>query len=493
MEGLHVKNYINGQWTESVTGGRKILIGPANGEAIATHVSSNEEDAINAINAAKHAFYEDGAWRRMDVQDRADVIFSIADKLAERADEIAYIESVNNGKPLREAEADVFDAVHCFRYYGGLITKPHGEVYSVNEGFGKMRSFTVREPIGVCGLITPWNYPLLMGVWKIAPALAAGNCIVYKPSSNTPLSSAILFEIFDEIGLPPGTANMIIGPGGSVGTALAESEDVDMVTFTGSTAVGQDIARRAADSLKKIGLELGGKSPNIIFSDADLEGAVEWAMIGIFFNQGEICSAGSRIIIEESFKEKFLKRLIERAEAITLGNPLENPGMGPLITESHMNKVLEYIEIGKSEGAECVCGGYRYMDGECANGFFVKPTIFDNCTSEMRIVREEIFGPVVTVQTFKTEDEAIRLANDTEFGLAGAVFTSDGTRALRVIDELRAGITWINCYNPCFNEAPWGGYKKSGIGRDLGVQGFEEYQEIKQININLTPGPIGWY
>jgi betaine-aldehyde dehydrogenase len=493
MEDLHIKNYIDGQWIESVTGDRKTLIGPATGEAIATHTNSNEEDVLNAINAAKRAFYEDGEWRRKDSQDRADIIFSIADKIAERADEIAYIECVNNGKPLREAEADVSDAVHCFRYYGGLITKPHGEVYNVNEGFGKMRSFTVREPIGVCGLITPWNYPFLMGVWKIAPALAAGNCIVYKPSSNTPLSSAILFEIFDEIGLPPGTANMILGPGESVGTVLAESEDVDMVTFTGSTAVGQDIAGRAAESLKKVGLELGGKSPNIIFSDADLESAVEWTMIGIFFNQGEICSAGSRIIIEESFKEKFLKRLIERAEAITLGNPLHNPGMGPLITESHMNRVLKYIEIGKSEGAECVCGGYRYMDGECAKGFYVKPTIFDNCTSEMRIVREEIFGPVVTMQTFKTEDEAIRLANDTEFGLAGAVFTSDGTRALRVIDELRAGITWINCYNPCFNEAPWGGYKKSGIGRDLGVQGFEEYQEIKQININLTTGPVGWY
>jgi betaine-aldehyde dehydrogenase len=356
-----------------------------------------------------------------------------------------------------------------------------------------MRSFTVREPIGVCGLITPWNYPLLMGVWKIAPALAAGNCIVYKPSSNTPLSSVILFEIFDEIGLPPGTVNMVIGPGNSVGTTLAESDDVDMVTFTGSTEVGQDIARRAADSLKKIGLELGGKSPNIIFADADLEGAVEWAMIGIFFNQGEVCSAGSRIIIEKSLKDRFMERFAERAEKISIGDPLGNPDMGPLISESHMNTVLKYIEIGKAEGARCVCGGYRYTEGPCADGFFVKPTIFDRCTPEMRIVREEIFGPVVIVQTFETEDEAVRLANDSEYGLAGAVFTSDGARALRVIDELRAGITWINCYNPCFNEAPWGGYKKSGIGRDLGVEGFEEYQEVKQVNINLNPGPVGWY
>jgi betaine-aldehyde dehydrogenase len=493
MEHRHIRNFINGEWRESLSGEKKTVIDPATGKAIATYTNSAAEDARNAVEAARNAFYEDGAWRRMDAQKRADIMFAIADKIEKRAAELAHIECINNGKPLREAEADVDDAAHCFRYYGGLITKPHGSVYEVNENFGKMRSFTVREPIGVCGLITPWNYPLLMGVWKIAPALAAGNCIVYKPSSNTPLSSGLLFEIFDEIGLPPGTANMVVGPGGSVGTTLAESHDVDMVTFTGSTEVGQDIARRAAGSLKKIGLELGGKSPNVIFADADLEGAVEWAMIGIFFNQGEVCSAGSRIIIEKSLEKQFMKRFAERAEAITLGNPLDNPDMGPLISESHMNTVLNYIDIGKAEGARCVCGGERYTEGPCANGFFVKPTIFDKCTPDMRIVREEIFGPVATVQTFKTEDEAIRLANDSEYGLAGAVFTTDGARALRVLGELRAGITWVNCYNPCFNEAPWGGYKKSGIGRDLGVQGFEEYQEIKQVNINLTPGPVGWY
>jgi betaine-aldehyde dehydrogenase len=493
MEYRHIKNFINGSWAESVSGNKKTLINPATSEEITTHTDSVAEDALHAIESARKAFYEDGAWRRKDAQEKADIIFKIADRIEARADELARAESINNGKPLREAEADVADAAHCFRYYGGLITKPHGSVYDVNEGFGKMRAFTVREPIGVCGLITPWNYPLLMGVWKIAPALAAGNCIVYKPSSNTPLSSGMLFEIFDEIGLPPGTVNMVIGSGSEVGTALAESGDVDMVTFTGSTEVGQDIARRAANSLKKIGLELGGKSPNIIFSDADLEGAVEWAMIGIFFNQGEVCSAGSRIIIEKSLKDKFMERLAERAEKISIGNPLDNPDMGPLISESHMNTVLQYIEIGKAEGAKCVCGGYRYTEGSCADGFFVKPTIFDQCTPEMRIVREEIFGPVVTVQTFETEAEAVQLANDSEYGLAGAVFTADGARALRVVDELRAGITWINCYNPCFNEAPWGGYKKSGIGRDLGVEGFEEYQEVKQININLNPGPVGWY
>lgn len=293
--------------------------------------------------------------------------------------------------------------------------------------------------------------------------------------------------------MPKGSCNLVLGSGGVVGQHLAESKKVDMITFTGSTEVGQSIAKASVGNLKKIGLELGGKSPNVIFADADFEGAVEWAMIGIFFNQGEVCSAGSRIIIEESIKDKFVARLKERAENITIGNPLNNPDMGPLVSESHMNKVLDYIDKGKKEGATLVCGGYRYTEGECAKGYYVKPTIFDNCTSDMTIVKEEIFGPVVTIQTFKTEEEAIALANDTIYGLAGGVFTSDVSRALRVIKEIRAGITWINCYNPTFNEAPWGGYKMSGIGRELGVHGLEEYQEVKQININLTPGIVGWY
>jgi betaine-aldehyde dehydrogenase len=421
------------------------------------------------------------------------MLLNVADILEKRAEETARAESMGCGKPLREAEADVSDAVHCFRYFAGMTTKPQGGTYRVSDGFGKMRSFTVHEPIGVCGLVTPWNFPLLIGVWKLAPALAAGNCVVYKPSSNTPLSSKILFEILDEAGLPPGTANMVIGPGGAVGRELAESKDVDMISFTGSTETGLDIARRATGNLKRVSLELGGKSPNIIFADADLEAAVEWAMIGIFFNQGEVCSAGSRILVESSFKERFLERFGERAEALTLGDPLKNPDMGPLITESHMSEVLEYIEIGKDEGARCVCGGYRRTDGDCAKGFYVAPTIFDACTRDMRIVREEIFGPVATVQTFETEEEAVRMANDTEYGLAGGVFTKDGARALRVAEGIRAGITWINCYNPTFNEAPWGGYKKSGVGRELGVKGFEEYQEIKQVNILMESGPLGWY
>lgn len=487
------KMYINGEWVEAKSKKTRKVINPANGEVIVLTTEGDKEDVELAISAAKTSFYETGDWRRMNAQARADILLKIADKIDEYRDEFARLDSIDNGKPLREAEGDIDDGIHCFKYYAGLIKAPYGGVYDVNDGFGTMHSYTIHEPVGVVAQITPWNYPFLMAVWKLAPALAAGNSVVFKPSSNTPLSSIKLFEVFDEVGMPKGSCNLVLGSGGTVGQELSESKDVDMITFTGSTEVGQSIAKASVGNLKKIGLELGGKSPNVIFADADFEGAVEWAMIGIFFNQGEVCSAGSRIIIEESIKDKFVQRLKERAEAITIGNPLDNPDMGPLVSEDHMNKVLNYIEIGKKEGATLVCGGYRYTEGECAKGYYVKPTIFDNCTSDMTIVKEEIFGPVVTIQTFKTEEEAIRLANDTIYGLAGAVFTSDVSRALRVIKEIRAGITWINCYNPTFNEAPWGGYKMSGIGRELGVHGLEEYQEIKQININLTPGTVGWY
>ena len=487
------KMYINGEWVEAKSKKTRKVINPANGEVIALTTEGDKEDVDIAISAAKTSFYETGDWRRMNAQERADILLKIADKIDEYRDEFARLDSIDNGKPLREAEGDIDDGIHCFKYYAGLIKAPYGGVYDVNDGFGTMHSYTVHEPVGVVAQITPWNYPFLMAVWKLAPALAAGNSVVFKPSSNTPLSSIKLFEVFDEVGMPKGSCNLVLGSGGTVGEELSESKDVDMITFTGSIEVGQSIAKASVGNLKKIGLELGGKSPNVIFADADFEGAVEWAMIGIFFNQGEVCSAGSRIIIEESIKDKFVKRLKERAEAITIGNPLDNPDMGPLVSKDHMNKVLNYIEIGKKEGATLVCGGYRYTEGECAKGYYVKPTIFDNCTSDMTIVKEEIFGPVVTIQTFKTEEEAIRLANDTIYGLAGAVFTSDVSRALRVIKEIRAGITWINCYNPTFNEAPWGGYKMSGIGRELGVHGLEEYQEVKQININLTPGTVGWY
>ena len=487
------KMYIGGEWVESVSGETMESINPANQEVLAVVTKASVQDARLAVAAAKKSFYEDRTWRDMDSQARGDIILAIADEMDKAREELAYLDCVDMGKPLREAEADVDDAIHTFRYYSSLIKTPHGGVYDVNEGFGKMHSYTMHEPVGVCALITPWNYPLLMGVWKLAPALAAGNSIVYKPASSCVLSSIRLFEIFDKVGLPKGCANLLLGPGATIGDELAANPDVDLIAFTGSTEVGQSIMRRAADNVKKIGLELGGKSPNIIFADADLEGAVEWAMIGIFLNQGAICSAGSRILVEESFADAFVKRLCERADAITIGDPLKNPDMGAIVTKGQMETILGYIEKGVAEGATVACGGTRYTEGECAKGYFIRPTVFTNCTDDMTIVREEIFGPVVTIQTFRTEEEAIAMANNTPYGLAGAVYTKDGSRALRVIKELRAGITWVNCYNPCFNEAPWGGYKMSGIGRELGVHGLEEYQEVKQVNINLYPGPVGWY
>ena len=475
------KTYIDGSWEDGTSGKMLDIINPATGEIIAQVHESSIKDTKRAILAAKKSFYETREWRDMDSQTRGDILLKIADLIEKNLDELARLDSIDNGKPFREAQGDVDDGLHAFRYYASLIKAPYGGVYDVNRNFGEMHSYTVHEPVGVCAQITPWNYPFLMAIWKLAPALAAGNSIVFKPSSETVLSAIKLFELFEEAGLPKGCVNLVIGPGSTVGDLLASSFDVDMVTFTGSTAVGQSIMRAAAINVKKIGLELGGKSPNVIFADADFEGAIEWAMIGVFFNQGEVCSAGSRIIIESSIKDKFVKRLAERANAMTLGNPMDNPDMGPLISKSHMEKVLNYIEIGKREGATLVCGGYRFEEGECKNGFFVRPAIFDNCTSEM------------TIETFETQEEAIALANDTPYGLAGAVFTSDAARAIHVIKEIRAGITWINCYNPTFNEAPWGGYKMSGIGRELGIHGLEEYQEVKQINMNLTPGIVGWY
>ena len=486
------KMYIDGEWTEGTSGKVIDVINPATGEVFDRVWESSLEDTRRAVAAAKKSFYETRDWRDMDSQKRGDVLLKIADLIEKHAAELARIDTLDNGKPLREAEGDVDDGVHTFRYYAGLIKAPYGGVYDVNTNFGPMHSYTVHEPVGVCAQITPWNYPFLMSVWKLAPALAAGNSVVFKPSPKAPLSTIRLFELFEEAGLPRGCANLLQGDA-EVGAELGENTDVDMIAFTGSTRVGQSLMRAASGNVKKIGLELGGKSPNIIFADSDLDGAVEWAMIGIFFNQGEVCSAGSRILVEESVKEEFVKRLAARANAMTIGNGLENPDLGPLITEKDMEKVLSYIQSGVEEGAELVCGGERYTENGCANGYFVRPTVFDRCTPQMKIVREEIFGPVVTVQTFRTEAEAVALANDTDYGLAGAVFTSDVARAMRVVKEIRAGITWVNCYNPTFNEAPWGGYKRSGVGRELGVHGLEEYQEIKQINLNLTPGSVGWY
>ena len=412
--------------------------------------------------------------------------------MEKHAEEFARLDTRNNGKPLREAQYDAADAASCFRYYAGLASKPQGQTYSVSDP--NMICMTVREPIGVCAQIIPWNYPLLMAAWKLAPGLAAGNACILKPSEMTPLSAVKLFELMAEAGFPPGAANLILGPGDPVGSTLAASDRVDKVAFTGGGVTGRKIMSAATGNLKKVTLELGGKSPNIVFADADFEAALEFAMFGIFAGQGEVCSAGSRLILERKIAGKFLPRLAEACRKIVVGDGTEaDTEMGPLVSKAHMEKVLSDIRSGLDEGATLLCGGHRLEKGALAEGNFVAPTVFVDVPPKARIMKEEIFGPVLVVELFDTEEEAIAKANDTVFGLAGAVFTSDGAKAHRVIKRLRAGITWINTYHPTFNEAPWGGYKQSGIGRELGTYGYEAYTEVKQINVNLAPGRINWF
>ncbi|WP_176585027.1 aldehyde dehydrogenase family protein [Priestia megaterium] len=485
---LTLNMYINGEWKKAEK--QRPTVNPATGEVIGYAAEGSIEDMKTAITAARESF-DSGIWSETSASERAAILFKIADKLEEAKEELAALETMDNGKPYREAEADVEDAAACFRYYAGLITKPDGQTYSVPA---PIQAMVIKEPIGVCGLIVPWNYPLLMSVWKIAPALAAGNTIVFKPSEVTPVTPTKLFEILESVGLPKGVANLVMGAGDTVGNTLIQDKRVDKISFTGGTVTGKHIMRQAAENVTKVSLELGGKSPNVIFADADFETAVDYALFGIFAGSGQICAAGSRILVEESIAEKFIERFAERAQKIKVGNGMNQEiEMGPLVSEEHMKKVLKYIEIGKQEGARLVCGGNRITSSGLEKGFFVEPTVFSNVTSNMKIVQDEIFGPVVVIQTFKDEKEAIKLANDTEYGLAGSVFTNDGAKALRVIKKLRAGITWVNTYHFTFNEAPWGGYKQSGIGRGLGTFGLEEFQEVKQININLQVEPIGWF
>ncbi|WP_129690751.1 aldehyde dehydrogenase family protein [Gottfriedia acidiceleris] len=487
---IDLKMFINGEWKDSSNHEKRPVINPANGEIIAYAPEGTVEDAKEAIDVARKAF-NDGRWSDLSAQERATYLFKIADKIEEYQDELTKLETLDNGKPNREAGFDVADAAACFRYYAGLITKPDGFTYHVAD---PMQAMVVREPIGVCGLIVPWNYPLLMSIWKIAPALAAGNTIVFKPSEVTPVTPKKLFEIFEEVGLPQGVANMVMGAGPVVGNEIAANPDVDMVSFTGGTKTGKHIMKTAADTMKKVSLELGGKSPNIIFADADFETAVDYALFGIYAGSGQVCSAGSRILVEESIYDRFVERFVERAKKIKVGpGDVAETEMGPLVSKEHLEKVLSYIQIGKEEGARLACGGNRIEKDGLEKGYFVEPTVFVDVEQNMRIVQEEIFGPVVCIQKFKSEEEALKLANGTVYGLAGAVFSKDGAKALRVIKKLRSGITWINSYHPTYNEAPWGGYKQSGVGRSLGTFGLEEFQEIKQININLQVEPIGWF
>jgi betaine-aldehyde dehydrogenase len=484
------KMYIGGKWVDAQDGNTRKVHNPATGEVLAVVPEASLQDVRLAIQIARTTFDETD-WPETPPLERSRLLHALADKIEQHFEEFVELDTKNNGKPLRESRFDVTDTINCFRYYAGLVNKPLGQTYQVGD---PMMTMVVREPIGVCGQIVPWNYPLLMAAWKLAPCLAAGNTTVFKPAEVTPLSAIRLFELIDEVGFPPGVANLVLGAGPVVGHELAASHLIDKVAFTGGTATGRSIMQAAAGNLKKISLELGGKSPNIVFADADFDMAVEYAMFAIFANQGEVCSAGSRLLVEDSIYDRFVEALVEKSRHIRVGNGMdEETEMGPLISPTHMQRVLNYIEIGKAEGATLALGGNRITGAGYSEGNFVEPTIFTDVTSDMRIVREEIFGPVLVVQRFKDEADAVRMANDSDYGLAGGVFTQDGAKAMRVIRKLRAGVTWINTYHPTYNEAPWGGYKQSGIGRELGTFGYEAYTEVKQINVNLQPGPLGWF
>src|SRR4051812_29913318 len=465
------------------------VINPADGSVLARVPDATAEDVALAVGAARRAF-DEGPWPRMPARERGTLLFRIAEAIRARAAAFAETDTRNMGKPIVEAEFDVADAAHCFEYYGGLASKIHGETLDVPDN---ALSMVVREPVGVVGQIIPWNYPLLMAAWKLAPALAAGCTTVLKPAEQTPISALMLAAILESLDLPPGVVNIVTGDGPTAGAALVTDPRVDKIAFTGGIDTGKLVIRGAAETIKRMSIELGGKNPNIVFADADFEAAVDGALFGAFANQGEVCSAGSRLLVERPIYDRMLQAIADKAGRITLGDPMSrDTKMGPLVTKEHQEKVLGYIEVGRKEG-RLVTGGGRPTNAALARGWYVEPTVFADVNNSARIAQEEIFGPVLTVIPFEDEAEAVRIANDTPYGLAGAVWSRDVFRGIRVLKQIRAGILWLNTYHPTYNEAPWGGYKQSGFGRELGPYGLEHYLETKQINLNLTEAPIGWY
>jgi betaine-aldehyde dehydrogenase len=485
------KMYINGMWVEAKAKQTRQVINPYNQEVIATATEGNEEDAREAIAAARNAF-DHGEWRDIPASERGRLVLKVAELIERDKEELAELETLDSGKTVVESRADMDDIAGVFRYYAGLADKDGGEI--IESPIPDSKSKVVREPVGVCGQITPWNYPLLQASWKLAPALAAGNTMVIKPSEITPLSTSKVTELIEEAGFPAGVVNLVLGSGNSVGQELSINGDVDLISFTGGIETGKKIMQSASKNVKKVALELGGKNPNIVFADSDFETSVDQALNAVYFHAGQVCSAGARLLVEDSIHDQFVDALVERVKRIKLGNGFdEDTQSGPLISAEHREKVEKYVDIAQNEGAKLVIGGGRPQEPELQNGFFYLPTLFTECQSEMRIVQEEAFGPVLTVERFTNEKEAVRLANNTIYGLAGAVWTQDIAKAERIASKLRMGTVWINDFHPYFPQAPWGGYKQSGIGRELGKQGLEEYTEVKHIYQNTSPEPIGWF
>ena len=474
--------FINGEWRDAAGGKTIEVVNPATEEVIAEVASAEKSDVDAAVAAARAAL--DGPWAKLSARERGKLVWKIGERLMERADEIARLETLHNGKPIFESRhIEVPAAAECFQYFAGWADKIHGETIPVK---GNYLTYTLREPVGVVAAIVPWNFPLLLTAWKVAPALACGNTVIIKPASQTPLTALALAEIAHEVGLPPGVLNVVTGPGSKVGQTIVEHPGIDKIAFTGDTSTGKGIMRSSAETLKKITLELGGKSANIVFPDADLEGAIRGATTGIFYGKGEVCAAGSRLLVDKSIKHEFIDKLAARAKKMAPGDPLDpKTRLGAISSKKQLETDLRYIDIAKKEGAQLVAGGAR-ADIGTGKGYFLQPTVFDGVTPEMTIAREEIFGPVLAAIEFGDLDEAIARANDSNYGLAAAVWTKDIKKAHYVARKLQAGTVWINTYNVYDTAAPFGGYKQSGFGREMSMHALEHYTQVKSVWVDLN-------